>query len=322
VAFKTSAWFQVDELDDTPAPPELLPGFDREAATARGKLEREQVKFRLYGEGANDLGNTLANCGLPLPLVCVCCGNDRAVETSCRKRWCPACQWQIQRKRIDRFSGAVSLMKWPAFLTLTQTNDPDPEKIRDLRQAWSRMRRRKIFVDKILGGVAAIEVTNHGNGWHPHLHAIIDCEWLSVHTPAPTWRDSHDVFVQKCEHAQNELSSVWAGVLGQPEAIVWVTRMKDLDRLRYSLKYACKGSDLVKSPDPIAPLIRVLDRSRLVSAFGNLHGRTSEMELDEHPVHCCQLCGNEKSFLPLDVVQRMARVEPDRILPTVGVRQR
>lgn len=310
MAFKTAEWFRPGELDSLDSPEELRPGFDKVAATAARCRERELIKHRLYSEGAADLGNHLANCGLPMPLVCVCCGNDRAVETACRRRWCPACAWKLQAKRLDRYAGAVRLMARPAFLTLTVENSPDPDSIRQLRNAWSRMRRRKLIAEKVAGGVAAVEVTNQGNGWHPHLHAIIDCDWLSIHVPAPTWTDSQGVYDQKCEMAQAELSSVWAGVVKQSEAVVWISRMKDLTRLIYSLKYCVKGSDLVESPDAIAPMIRVLDKSRLVSAFGNLHGRTREMDADERPVMVCESCGHERSYLPVEIVERMARTDP------------
>jgi hypothetical protein len=181
------------------------------------------------------------------------------------------------------------------------------------------MRRRKIFEGQVRGGVAAIEVTNGGDGWHPHLHAIIDCEWLSVTVPAPRRNDSHDVFVQKCEMAQEELSRIWASVLGQDQAICWIVRMRNLDKLRYSLKYACKGSDLADSPDAIGPLIRVLDKSRLISAFGNLHGRTAEMEPEQRPVALCGECGNESSFLPQHVIDSLARRDPAEILASLPI---
>lgn len=307
MAFKTSAWFTPEELEDEGPPEELRPAWDRDAAVERGKRERELLKHRLWDEGDCDLGNKLADCGLPLPLVCTCCGNDKSVETACRKRWCPACAWGIQRKRIDRFAGAIKLMKWPAMMTLTQSSSPDPETIRDLRKAFGRFRRRKIFEGKVRGGVSAIEITKGDLGYHPHVHAIIDCEWLSVHTPAPVWNDSFDVRSQKMEHAQHELSSMWADTLGQEHAITWITRMKNLDRLRYALKYAVKGSDLVEMPGRVGELLRVLDRTRCISAFGNLHGRTSEMDSDERPAKACLVCGNEKSFLPVDVVASIVR---------------
>jgi len=319
MGFKTSAWFTEAELQDEELPEELRPEWSKSDAVARGELERGLVMERLYSEGEMDLGNALADCGQPFPLVCVCCGEEREGHTACRKRWCPACSWQIQRRRIDRFKGAVELMEWPAFLTLTQANSPDPETIRELRKAWGKMRRRKMFEGQIKGGVAAIEVTNEGEGWHPHLHAIIDCEWLAVHTPAPSRRDSHDVFVQKCEHAQAELSSVWASVVKQDTAICWIERMRNLDKLRYSLKYAVKGSNLISSPDPIGPLLRCLEKTRCISAFGNLHGRTSEMDADERPVTVCGQCGTEKSYLPVSVIEAITRRDPAEIVASVPV---
>lgn len=199
------------------------------------------------------------------------------------------------------------MMQWPLFVTLTIQNDADPECVRKLRADWSKMRRRKLIAEKITGGVVAVEVTNQGNGWHPHLHAIVDARWLAIHTPEPGWRDSGAVRKQKCEHAQMELSRVWASVVKQDEGIVWVSRIHSDKAMHYALKYSVKGSELLASREPVGPLIKVMDKSRLVSAFGELHGRTSEMDDEDRPSMECTGCNNSHSMMPIDVVDIMAR---------------
>lgn len=288
----------------------------REARHREAANLRERIRDRLYLERREDLGNKLAHCGLPVPLTCVCCGEGRVVESRCKRRWCPACSYSIQCKRVERFAGAVKLMQWPLFITLTQPNSADPETVRALRAAWGRMRRRRLIMDRISGGIASIEVTNTGNGWHPHLHALVDCQWLSIHTPPPNSWESAEVVRQKCDHAREELSAIWGSVINSATAIVLAARVRDDRAAMYLLKYATKGSELLESPEPIGPLIDVLDRSRLISAFGNLHGRTQEMDGGEQPGFACIGCGAEKTYIPNAVLHHhRAGIERGNIVP-------
>lgn len=317
MAFKTSAWVQPAETGDGPE--------DRSEEKAawvaenreEGRRLREKIRHKLEAEGEHDFARKLENCGLPLPLVCSNCGNHKTTETQCRQRWCPACAWTIKQKRLTRFRGAVAMMQWPLFVTLTRANSDDPETVRIFRQQWGKMRRRKIIAERVKGGVCGIEITNIGNGWHPHLHAIIDCEWLAVHTPKPHWSDSPEILAEKKKHAQRELAMLWGRLCGQENSNVWVTRVAGDAALVYSLAYSIAGSDLADCVDAIGPLLRVLQKTRLVSAFGSLHGRTAEMDADERPVMACECCGAERSICPTSVIYSIARVDPEKLLPSM-----
>lgn len=302
MAFKTAEWKLEDQSESLADQPSETPDAYGTRRRQEGKEMRESIKHRLWDEGEVDLGNKLAGCGLPMPLVCTNCGNHKTVETQCRQRWCPACAWSISTKRLRRFSGAVQLMKWPAMITLTRANSNDPDTLRTFRAQWSKMRRRKIIVDKVAGGVVGIEITNIGQGWHPHLHAIIDCRWLAIHTPEPHWSDTPEAVKIKCEHAQAELAWLWGRVCGQENSHVYVKRVKDTGALTYALKYSIKGSDLIESPEPIGPMLRVIAKTRLVSAFGTMHGLTAEMDKDDRPAMVCECCKAEKSLCPASVI--------------------
>lgn len=310
MGFKTAEWFAPEEspgrlsLDD----PEVKRRFLEKQAKAAAL--REQIQRKLETEVRYDLAVKLQGCGLPFPLVCAHCGDHKTVETRCKRRWCPACAGMIARKRLQRYQGAVALMRHPTFLTLTIRNSSDPESLRKLRKDWSRMRRRQIIAARVAGGIVALEITNTGEGWHPHLHAIIDCPWLSISTPRPQWSDTAEEVAQKCAHAQFELSRLWAQSCGQDDAVVWVRRCRGNEALAYTLQYAISGSDLADSPDPISPLIDVIEKTRLVSAFGNLYGRTAEMDADEKPAVGCTNCGEEKTLVPLSVIYSMTRSDP------------
>ncbi len=321
MAFKTNQWFSPEEIEQFEEQERLKPEVWSVQKKEEGRMQREQIKHRLRSEGEHGFANKLEGCGLPMPLTCTNCGESKVVETQCRQRWCPACAWTISQKRLRRFSGAVQLMQWPLMVTLTRANSDDPETLREFRKQWAKMRRRKLIAEKVKGGVCGIEVTNTGNGWHPHLHAIIDCRWLAIHTPEPHWGDSPEVAKEKQEHAQGELAWLWGAVCGQANSHVWVKRVRDLGGLIYSLKYSIAGSDLIDSPEPIGPMLRVIEKTRLVSAFGSMHGRTAEMDADEKPVQTCECCGQERTLCPTSVIYSIARIDPEKSLPSMPRRR-
>jgi len=169
------------------------------------------------------------------------------------------------------------------------------------------MRRRKLLQDRVTGGITTIEITEGAGGWHPHLHCLCDCRWLSIHTPAPRPTDSKAVVKQKCDHARMELSAIWSDTLKVPQAIVLAKRKAPGDGLAYATKYGLKGTTMIQSKLPIAPLIRVIATSRLLSTFGNCHAVPENLE-DEGKTKCtCKECGATKSYMPEEVAHRMIR---------------
>ena len=281
-------------------------------ARERGTIERGKLAERLRQENAHDLAQKLDDCGTELRLTCTTCSATKKVEIACKRRWCPACAFLVMRDRLSRYNVATEMMQWPLFVTLTVENTTDPECIRKIRGHWSKMRRRKLIAHRVAGGISTIEITNEGRGWHPHLHILCDCEWLALHVPPPNRRDSNDVKRQKFDHARLELSALWAQVVGQEKAIVLAKRVAGKDALAYSLKYAVKGSDLIDCKDEIAPLIRVLSKSRMISAFGNMHGKGLDDPEDERPACICPACMNETTFIPESIVDMIYRRSYDQ----------
>ncbi len=268
---------------------------------------RQALIDRLLEEGAPELVGPMEACGRPVGLICTCCGENKEVKFHCQRRWCPECQPMISAQRIQRWSHAIQKLQWPLFVTLTMPNSTDPESIRHLKNAWRKLRNRKLMREKVRGGVATFEITNKGKGWHPHIHAVMDCRWLSVHVPEPLRTDPSHVVKQKCEWAQRELSSHWAECLGEEEAVVWVQRVKQVDSMaKEVLKYCMKGSELVSSPDPISPLLNVLRGTRMLAGWGSLHPLPSPDEEDQPSVECPN-CNATKSFVPEEVAAFITR---------------
>lgn len=295
---------------------------ERSIRDAARIAQRDALIARLDREGEDDHADRLRKCGSRLSLTCTCCGDLREVRQTCKLRWCPVCAWRIAAARTARYSAAVASMQWPLFLTLTQRNVSvlSLDTIRHMRRALRRMRQRKWWAESVRGGVASIEITNTGRGWHPHIHAVIDCRWLSVRTPPPRPLGGPGEVRAKLKQSATEVAAAWAHALGHPRATVKIKRAYGSGRLadptgrsksivHEVLKYACKPADLIDSPDPIGPILTVLAKARLVSGWGSCYGdRLIVDEPTREPSACS--CGAIGAWIPTDLVDGYLRSCP------------
>jgi Replication protein len=276
----------------------------KRAADMRGKLRE-----RLEREEEWEILENYSKCGERLRLQSVCCGQLLESEKRCSKKWCPVCTRKIATKRALKYRGAVAEMKWPLFLTLTMANVEDLsfDAVRQLRRAFGKLRHRKLWSQNVAGGVASIEVTNIGNGWHPHLHAVIDAEWLAWKTPKPKRTDSRSRKEKLYKMAGQELAKVWARCLGAERGNIKIKRVSDPDVTKEVLKYSVKASDLVECEGKVGDLIRCLEASRLVTTFGTFFGRKWEEETAEKAPEICDRCFGECCWLPAELSEAIMR---------------
>jgi hypothetical protein len=166
-------------------------------------------------------------------------------------------------------------MRSPLFVTLTMRNSDDLSLrgVRELKRAFGKFRHRNLWKSKVRGGIAAVEITNIGNGWHPHLHAVVDCRWLSNGTPAIHWRDQPARCAEKCRLSAEEVQKVWSKCIGQETSSVDIMRANRATISKEVLKYTIKNEDLVMCEGKIGDVIRALDGSRLLTTFGQCHGQ-------------------------------------------------
>lgn len=279
----------------------------RSAAAARGRVLREKLIERLEEEEAHDLARRLEKCGQELHLVCTCCGEYSQAETRCDLKWCPSCQRALATRTSLRYEGITKSLRWPLFLTLTTKNfDEDEEDgfdfVRHIRRGFAKLRRLRWWRGCVKGGVASIEVTNTGNGWHPHLHALVDCKWLAVRESAPRIGASKEEWEAKAERNAKDIAEQWSLCLGgRPGSAVfrrvWKRDGGDAKPITTEvLKYSAKGSDLVKVEGRVAPLIRMLMASRLVTSWGNCYGHPAAKRPKPVPSMC--RCGATGSRIP------------------------
>jgi len=284
------------------------------ASLDAARASRSALRERLEDEDAHDLLKKFGICGNPLRLRCQSCQHLHLTEQRCRRKWCPVCSRKIATERSLKYAAAVDSMQWPLFVTLTMPNiselgDPlGDNAVRGLRRAFGKLRHRKLWSQRVKGGVASIEVTNTGNGWHPHLHAILDCQWLAWKTKMPPRNATKAVIAERLKAANAELGAAWAKCLGIKSArsdwagtIYKVKRTSGATVVQEVLKYAVKGDDLVSCQGEVAPLIRCLDKTRLVTSFGTLFGKLRVLadpnDDDDKPSFDCPDCG-DSHWLP------------------------
>lgn len=277
----------------------------RERLRAAAAEQRTALADRLRREDADDLAAKLDGCGLPASLTCTNCGGIHSIETRCRRRWCPSCARSLAAERAARYHRRLQTLQWPLWVTLTMTNTDDAEMIPRLKAAFKTFRRRKIWKAHTVGGLWALEVTERGNGYHPHIHAMLDCKWLAADTPPPHPLDTRATVGAKIDAAKCELSAEWGAAVGQDWAVALAVRKSGADAVRELLKYTVKGSDLLSSLLPVAPLIRQIDSGRTISTFGTLrNGKLPPEPDDDRPALGCKECGAEKSWLPSELAMR------------------
>jgi hypothetical protein len=195
-----------------------------------------------------------------------------AKARTCKKHLlCPFCARargaKLVEKQMERVGQVMADQPRliPAMLTLTVKNGADLKertehlvssfrRLQKHRRDWFQKGRGYTEFAKINGAVYSIEVTNKGNGWHPHLHAFV-------------------LLDDYIDHAA--LVAEWHGITGD-SSVVGITKVKAgkrgtlADAMTEVFKYAVKFSDLPLDQNLHA--YETLLGKRLLGSFGSLHG--------------------------------------------------
>lgn len=290
-------------VNTSPAQVEHSPSFDA------AKVMRGKILTRLQDENEDQLAEWLAKCGEPFLLHCSSCGFQHIAEKRCGRKWCPVCVRKIATQRSLKYERAAALCAWPLFVTLTRANlgTLAREDIADLMKRFTKFRRQVFWKNNVKGGVACCEITNTGKGWHPHLHALIDCKWLAIETPYPHTSLSRDRKKKLFQRAAAELERNWSKCLGQLVSSVKVKRASDAEIAKEVCKYSVKGSDLVDSPDPIGPAIWAITGTRLVRPFGSFFGKALLLPEEKKLPLPCPACAAKNSWVTDEQVKAYSR---------------
>lgn len=211
------------------------------------------------------LAGKLAGCCMHSQVITRGDGAAVVCESRCKSRLCPRCNYIRSRRVLAKAIAILARCDQPKMLTLTlrSTDDPLRDQITRLTRSFKELRRSKLWKGEVSGGAYVIEVTrNHATGrWHPHLHAIIDANYI----------------------AQSALADRW-------ELITEDSRVVDIRAVysrgqaaQYVAGYVSKSSDIAHLPDHLIPeWAENLHGMRLMQTFGSMHGvKAEEPERDD-----------------------------------------
>lgn len=287
-------------------PPEESPDFGPTAPKDDAKLAayiefwathlhwKSSVAAKLRTVGETKLADGLDHCRSEASVLrCLGCGLQRTFYNRCDTKHCPACAPRLSRERKESVEAWANYIGQPKHVVLTcrNTGTLTEAMVKEFKSAFARLRRSKFATehqDQVIatdiptrklihrysypwiGGFYSLEVTKETNGWHLHLHALVDCRYIDCIA----------------------LSDAWARALRQDIAIVKVKDARSKDYLAEVCKYVVKGDQLAawKGQD-IATLIHAFENVRTFGVFGTLYKRRAEfaamlLELQAEPEAC------------------------------------
>lgn len=118
-------------------------------------------------------------------------GKVRVLSSSCKLRWCPMCSSTRRWFLTQEVSSWLKTAKKPKFLTLTlaHTTAPLEQQVIHLYKCFRKYRKLKIMKQNVEGGVWFFQIkkSDSDNLWHPHLHCVIDSEYISKFDLSAAW---------------------------------------------------------------------------------------------------------------------------------------
>lgn len=186
----------------------------------------------------------------------------------CRDLFCPTCARERRRhvrERLMSFFADMPCEHTLKLLTLTtrSTDDPLSDQLDHLIGSFRRLRQRRWWKKRVVGGCWFIQLTRakDTSRWHPHLHCLIDSEFLP----------------------QGYLSQHWSAV----SAGSTITDIRVVSRIshaaNYVSRYVSEPVDVSKLDTPqVAETIRAFHARRLWHPFGTW---TKALAAKEPPPH-------------------------------------
>ena len=152
--------------------------------------------------------------------ICPCCGKIRSF-----KFYNQFIKY-LKKQRIARSIYDNGLR----FLTLTIKNQRNLNKnITELYKAFTKLKRRNYFKERVKGGLGTIDVKKGKNGlWNLHIHFIINSKYLDMKSHKKTGKDS-------------KLVKEWK-ICTNGSGVLYIERVRNHGgALGYILKYLTKG---------------------------------------------------------------------------------
>lgn len=144
-------------------------------------------------------------------VFCEHCGHHIKVPVYCKNRFCSVCTFHrtaLIRYKLSVFLEQTVLHKFDSFkfLTLTIPNDGDLyRQVKELITSFRRLRQRSIWRKNVRGGATVIEIKPGKEGWHAHLHIVIESAYLPFSALLNEWKavsTGQGVYIKKVHGSQ------------------------------------------------------------------------------------------------------------------------
>lgn len=258
-----------------------------EAVKRRSKhfyLKRDYARA-FEARGYDRIARQLMDCSETQLLACCSnCGHHWWVPNRCRLRVCPLCSYRIAKERARFLIAMTRHMIHPKMLTLTQPlwkRNPH-EGIKLLRENFNKLRRTKLF-EKVIGGAYLIEVVLKDEGYHIHMHVMLDVEFIPYQKIFTAWKT-----ILNFEHPSIDIRSASSN-----------------QARTYLAKDASKSACRRTTPDQIVDWYEATKGERLFATFGKWYNAKIE-ELEENTLGIdtappCPSCGSvDSTFMARD----------------------
>jgi len=250
--------------------------------TLTDTLKRRKPHFlrkRTYAKAFRDAGHTRIADQLDLcqeyeTLACCShCGGHWYVKIKCRLKVCPLCSFQKSLERANYLKAITAGMLYPKMITLTMPRWEGNGKngIQFIRTAFTKLRRTALFKD-VRGGAYQIEVKIKPDGFHIHIHALIDAPFIPY----------------------QKLFTAWRTILGLQHVEVNVIAATADNVKEYVCKYAAKAADFEHNKDKIVQWYVATKGQRLFATFGEWYNFKPDEQDDKvtlnDPAPTCPFC--------------------------------
>lgn len=113
-------------------------------------------------------------------VTCAHCGTLKHYITNCGSRLCEYCRMKSVNRTLSRKGIGKRKMTGLKFLTLTvkSVDSLSNKNTLAIRDYFRKLIRRQFWKKAVRGGIYAIEVTQTNNGFHYHIHAIYEGNFM------------------------------------------------------------------------------------------------------------------------------------------------
>jgi NADH:ubiquinone oxidoreductase subunit len=245
---------------------------------APGRLNRESAAAKLRQSGHPKLAAELENCGaLGVWKVCRNCGHCTVQTNTCKRHHCPECSAARATQRASSMCAAArrAARATHIVLTLRNTTKLTRQAYTQLWKAFARLRRASAC-RAWRGGAATAETTNDGNGWHLHIHAIVDCPPINTAS----------------------LSATWFKATKGTGTIVKALPLTTSEHRQAASRYVCKPPRLAAwSGEQLAEFAAATAGARTATSFGNWRGpQAAAKPWPKPPRQRCAACGSHQLY--------------------------